>query len=453
VTIPESTVRSELPGIVWPAAPGHAGAVMLAVQFELEQTQWWPAGEIERFQLRQLGNLLRHAHATVPFWRERLDAAGYDPDARLAGEWLRSVPVLTRADVHAHGDALQSSAVPGDHGAVARGQTSGSTGRPVTYYCTELSQFFWQAHTLRDHLWHRRDLSAKLAAIRTKVERQSGTGWGPATDVAFTTGPCATLNIRTDIDEQLAWLDQQDPDYLITHPSNLRALVRRSQDKNWRPRRLREARTFAEALPEDLRALCRAAWNVKLCDLYSTEETGYIALQCPDHEHYHVQSENLIVEIINERGDPCRAGETGRVVVTPLNNFAMPLIRYEIGDYAVAGAPCPCGRGLPVITRILGRMRNMLRLPDGRRFYPSFPAEAWAGIAPVRQLQVAQRTVHDIEIRLVTERPLTAAEEAELAAVFRLALAYPFRISFQYLEEIKRGENQKFEDFISELEL
>jgi phenylacetate-CoA ligase len=145
----------------------------------------------------------------------------------------------------------------------------------------------------------------------------------------------------------------------------LRALVRRAIEKDWRPRRLREARTFAEALPEDLRALCRAAWNVKLCDVYSAEEAGYIALQCPDHEHYHVQSENLIVEVIDERGEPCRAGEMGRVVVTTLTSFAMPLIRYEIGDYAVAGAPCPCGRGLPVIERVLGGTRNLLRLPDG----------------------------------------------------------------------------------------
>lgn len=425
---------------------------MLAVQFELAQTQWWPAAELERSQLQQLGNVLRHAHATIPFWRKRLDAAGYDANVDPTKAWLQTLPLLTRSEIQAHGSALLSTNVPREHGSVAHGQTSGSTGRPITYYGTELSQFFWQAYTLRDHLWHQRDLSGTLAAIRIRMEREAGPGWGPATDMAFHTGRRATLNIRTDIDEQLAWLDQQDPDYLITHPSNLRALLRRSREKNWRPRRLREARTFAEALPEDLRALCRATWNVRLCDLYSAEETGYIALQCPEHEHYHVQAESLIVEIINERGEPCHAGETGRVVVTPLHNFAMPLIRYEIGDYAVAGAPCPCGRGLPVIGRILGRVRNMLRLPDGRRFYPSFPAEAWAGIAPIRQLQVVQRTPHDIEIRLVAERRLTPDEETELAAVFQQTLSYPFRIAFQYLDEIKRGENYKFEDFISELD-
>lgn len=450
--IPVHLLRSFVPGISWPALPDQAGALLLALQLQLEQTESWPEPQIAQGQFRQLGALLRHAHATIPCWRERLDAAGYDPGAEVPDpQWFRTLPVLTRRDVQSLADALLSTRVPPEHGRVARGQTSGSTGKPIQFHLTEVSHLFWLAYTLRDHLWHRRDLAGKLAAIRIKVEKETAPGWGPATDVAFQTGVSATLNIRTDIDEQLAWLAEQEPDYLITHPSNLRALVRRSIEKGWRPRRLREARTFAEALPQDLRALCREAWNVKLCDAYSAEETGYLALQCPDHEHYHVQAESLILEIVGNDGAPCRPGETGRVVVTTLHNFAMPLIRYEIGDYAVAGAPCPCGRGLPVIERILGRTRNMLRLADGRRYYPSFPADDWTGIAPIRQLQVAQRTLHDIELRLVAERPLTAAEETELAAAFQRTLAHPFRITLAYRDEIGRSGNYKFEDFISEL--
>jgi phenylacetate-CoA ligase len=138
-------------------------------------------------------------------------------------------------------------------------------------------------------------------------------------------------------------------------------------------------------------------------------------------------------------------------VVTTLHNFATPLIRYELGDYAVAGGPCPCGRGLPVIDRVLGRTRNLLRLPDGRRYFPSFPSDTWAHIAPIRQLQVAQRTLEDIELRVVVDRPLTAGEEARLADAFRDTLLHPFRINVAYRDEIARSGNYKFEDFISEL--
>ena len=126
-------------------------------------------------------------------------------------------------------------------------------------------------------------------------------------------------------------------------------------------------RTFGEILEPVCRATCQQVFGVKVVDMYSSQEVGYIALQCPEHEHYHVQAENLLVEVLAEDGRGCGPGEVGRVVVTTLHNFAMPLLRYDIGDYAEVGASCPCGRGLGVLTRILGRQRNLLVLPDGRR--------------------------------------------------------------------------------------
>jgi phenylacetate-CoA ligase len=443
-------VRSAVSGAVWPGLPANPGALLLALQFQLEQTQWWPAEQLAAHQWEQLRIVLRHAAETVPFYRERLGAAGIDP-AGCDDAAFRRLPLLTRSDVQSQGEALLSSRVPPEHGRVARGETSGSTGKPIRFYGTELSQLFWRAFTLRDHLWHQRDLSGTLAAIRIKVEDQRGRGWGPATDSAFETGWCATLDIRTDIDRQLSWLREQDPDYLITHPSTLRALVLRARELGFKPGRLRQVRTFAESLPADLRQLCREIWNVKLVDMYTCEEAGYIALQCPVHEQYHVQAESLIVEILDDRGNPCKEGEPGKVVITTLHNFAMPLVRYELGDYAEAGLACPCGRGLPVIKRIMGRARNVLMLPDGRRYFPSFPAEAWASIAPIRQLQVVQKSLTEIEVRLVIERVLTPDEEQRLTAAFQRTLGYPFTIRFAYVENIARSGGFKFEDFVSEL--
>src|SRR6202012_3802852 len=101
------------------------------------------------------------------------------------------------------------------------------------------------------------------------------------------------------------------------------------------------------------------------------------------HDHYHVQSEMLIAEVLRDDGTPCAPGEIGRLVLTDLCNFGMPMIRYEINDYAEVGALCDCGRGLPVLTRIMGRRRNMALDPDGRMFWPSFPTEDWYDAAPL----------------------------------------------------------------------
>ncbi|MGH8670719.1 MAG: phenylacetate--CoA ligase family protein, partial [Burkholderiales bacterium] len=214
---------------------------------------------------------------------------------------------------------------------------------------------------------------------------------------------------------------------------------------------LKQARAFGETLKPDLRELCQRAWGVPVIDTYSAEEIGYIALQCPRHEHYHVQSENVLVEILDEQGRPCTPGEIGRVVITTLHNYAMPLIRYQIMDYAQAGEPCACGRGLPVITRVLGRERNLLTLPDGTLRWPSFLSQRWSSIAPLRQIQLRQRSVENIDFYYVAQRVLSASEKSALVTVFQELLGYPFHIELHHVDEIRYSPNFKYEDFVSEL--
>ena len=429
--IPKSSVQ----GISWPALPGPGGASMLAVQYQLKESQWWPGEVLRANQHGQLRRLLAPAFSTVPFYRERFIKAGLDPAAESCAKTFYTLPLLRRSEVQAAPDALISRSVPTHHGRVIEHQTSGSTGRPIRTRGTAITQFFWNAITLRDHLWHGRDLMGKLASIRTTVKDGRSSGWGPSTNVAYETGPSVTLNIRADTATQMNWLEKEDPDYLLSHPSNILALARLSLflspspspsiDTRIRMPTLKEVRTFGETVGPDLREACMNAWGVKVVDAYSAQEIGYIALQCPASECYHIQSESVLVEILDADGRPCGPGETGRVVITTLHNFAMPLIRYEILDYAEAGGPCACGRGLPVIKKVLGRARNMVTLPDGREHWPSFPAEKWAGVAPVRQLQLVQKSRTEITARIVADRALGPEEEGRFTVALQESLPFP----------------------------
>ncbi|OGS91551.1 MAG: hypothetical protein A2Z95_08745 [Gallionellales bacterium GWA2_60_18] len=422
---------------------------MLAMQFQLQQSQWWPPEVLREHQLQQLAPLLHHAGESVPFYSQRFATAGFDPSNGFAPDAFFRLPLLTRAEIQAAGDTLVTQKPPPEHGKFLNFGSSGSTGEPIRVLGNEVTHFFSGALTLRDHLWHQRDLSGKLAAIRTKVESATQQGWGPATNAVYPTGPSVTLNIANDIDTQLAWLKEQDPDYLLSHPSNLLALARRSIETGTRIGKLREARTFGETLPPDLRDACRQAWGVPVTDNYSAEEVATIALQCPEHEHYHVQAENLLVEILDAGGRPCAPGQVGQVVITTLHNFAMPLIRYANGDYAEAGEPCPCGRGLPVLKRIMGRQRNMLVLPDGTQHWPSFPAESWTSIAPIRRIQLVQHSLQRIEARFTCDLPLTPGQQQGFIHALQETLGYPFEIELHHLQQIERSANCKYEDFIS----
>lgn len=446
-----STTPKSTAGIVWPALPGPHAAALLGMQFQLEQTEWWSAEALRAAQFKQLGLVLRHAYETIPFYRERLRAADYRPKHPLTADVFARLPRLQRSDIQSQGQALLSQKNHQSHGSVTSGITSGSTGRPITYYGTELSRFFWQALTLREHIWHDRDVGGKLAVIRMGLQAATNPTWGPPADIPFETGPSATLDIRTDVQAQVDWLLVQGAHYLLTFPTNARALAEACLARGVRFDGLREVRTLGEAVDQGLRDLCRRAWGVKLVDIYSTCEIGYIALQCPDYEHYHIQSESLLVEVLDDNDRPCEAGEMGRVVVSTLSNFVMPLIRYETLDYAEVGAPCPCGRGLPVIKRILGRQRNLVTLPDGRRYWPSTGFKEWGDRLPIRQAQIVQRSLTTVEAKLVPSRALTPAEEAEFAAILHRSLGYPFEIVFSYHPEIVRGAGGKFEDFVSEV--
>ncbi|MDD3650923.1 hypothetical protein, partial [Immundisolibacter sp.] len=333
--------RSAVSGLAWPALPDSVGASLLAMHYQLAQSEWWPAPRLQVTAFRQLAVLLRHARATVPGYAQRLAGLPLDTPEALAAHW-QQVPLLRRADVQAQGEALHSRAVPADHGRVIEYHTSGSTGRPLRGLETELSHFFFGALNLREHLWQRRDVRGTFAAIRTRVDDARLSGWGRAVEAVFETGPALTLPIHTPIDRQLDWLLANDPDYLLTHPSNLRGLLLEARARGVRPERLRGLGSFGEQLPADLRALCNEVWGLPLADVYSCEEAGYIALQCPQApEHYHVQAENLLVEVLDAHGEPCPPGASGEVVLSTLHNFAMPLIRYAIGDFAEVGPACP----------------------------------------------------------------------------------------------------------------
>jgi phenylacetate-CoA ligase len=445
--VPQSACR----GIAWPAIPAPLNRLVLSVFHQIDRSQWLDAAALDALQLAQLRVLAAYAQEAVPFYRERL--AFLKGEAKTFGmEAWRKIPLLSRVDIQNAGQELLSRKFPQRHGEVADVWTSGSTGRPVQTKGTTVTTLFLSALTLRNHLWHGRDLEGTAASIRLVEDAKLQAtaegkfeSWVPA----YGTGRALYQSIRLPVREQIAWLREVKPDYLVTYPSNLAAMLAESPKA---PPGLRQVSTMGEALDPELPAQCRDAWGVEVKDIYSAQETGMIAAQCPTGNHYHIQSEVALVEILDAAGNPCAPGQIGRVVVTDLHNFATPLIRYDIGDYAEAGEPCACGRGLPVLKRIWGRGRNMLRLPSGDVIWPLFftrDAEKEAG--GIRQMQLVQTSLTHLKLRVVSNKPVSAAAEKRIKKRINVRMGHPFEVTVERMEEIPRSANGKYEDFISEI--
>ena len=443
----------------FPIVPPLAESQMLAVLYQLEQSQWWTAEQLLEAQFQQLALLLQHADKEILFYRQRLRQAGMGDGQRLTLEAWQRLPILTRSDFQGREGVISTSNVPAPCQVSGMVATSGSTAQPIRVSTTNLTQFLWNVFTLREHQWHGLDFSRKLAAIRYVNHAEAAyphgahlPQWGPPAAPLYRTGPSSLLDSKTTTAaQQWEWLTREKPDYLVTYPSILAELIAHSIGEGQRPPGLREIRLFGETVDEGLRTLCREAWKIPLTDTYSANEAGPIAFQCPEQPCYHVQAENLFVEILNEQNQACAPGEIGRVVITTLHNFATPLIRYFIGDYAEVGAACACGRGLPVLKRILGRARNLLSLPTGEKRWPVLGWGKLSKIVPLTQYQMIQKSVHEVEARLVVRGEVTAEQEEKMKTVVQASLGYPFEVTFSYPPAIERSAAGKFEDFRSEV--
>jgi phenylacetate-CoA ligase len=457
VKAPALRLLSASPQHRFPALPDSSNAQLLSILAQLEQSQWWKPERLQEQQSLQLATLVEFVRGSLPFYRQRLSEAGIAVVKDIRPETWERIPVLTRQQLQASVQALRVRKPPPGHRQLGMAQTSGSTGTPVRVATTETTRMLWNAFVLREHYWHGRDFSATLAAIRHFSEDVDAAypdglhlpDWGAPVNLLHASGPAVALDIHTDPHQQLEWLSRQNPEYLITFPSNAAALARRSLIDGISLPNLREVRLVSEAVDDELRSSIHDVWSVQVVDTYSAQEAGTLALQCPEHAVYHVQSENVLLEVVDANGRPCKPGETGRVLITTLHNFAMPLIRYEIGDYATVGAPCGCGRGLPVLTRILGRVRNMLVLPTGETHWPNLAATFYRMTAPVIQHQLVQHDLEHLEARLVVERTLTHDEEEALRTLIVERIGHPFSVQFSYPDHIERSRSGKYEEFVS----
>lgn len=443
--------KSSITGLSWPGLPDSAGMMMLAILGQMNDAQWWPPELIRKKQLQQLAALLQYARASVPYYRDTLPER---KSGQTMEEYLLQLPILNRESAQLNFTALQSIDMPAAHGKTKQTTTSGSVGKPVKIVQSSMFAVFEACALLRQHRWHNRNFMGSLATIyhQGNLEEQAPGGpdfpnWGWPVDVVYPSGPASLFELKQPIVKQLAWLQEKNPDYILSPPSNLQALAEHCIKHGITFPRLQNVSTLMEVVTQDLRDLVQRAWKVPLIDNYSCREVGTIASQCPDNTHYHICSENVLVEVLDEQGQPCKAGESGRVVVTALRNFAMPLIRYELSDHAEVGEACRCGRGLPVLNRVMGRVRNMLKLPNGERRWARLGRPQIIKLAPVKEYQFVQTELDTIEISLVTESHFTAEHEAKLSELFSSRLPYPYRLVYKYLDEIPRGPGGKIEDF------
>ncbi len=444
--------------LTFSVVPNSGLAAIVNCYRQLEASQWWTPEAFRLWQFTQLARLVEHARRQVPFYTDALKGLRADSTGAIEEDAWQSLPILTKEQVRADPGAFRARQLgPGTK--VFSQWGTGSTGIPIEVVTTLAQWQLFHAAKLRLLQWHGCDPQGKLCEIlpfsqlRPESPVQRLPQWDGPVGALLKTGEVVRLKLFSDLPAQVAFLEAEAPECLLTFPSNLQLLLRAFRRAGKRLPSLRMVRTLSEYLDPHLRTECREVLGVPLVDTYGAKECGYLGVQCPGHDHYHVQSEGTLVEVLAPDGSPCGPGQTGRVVVTPLHALAMPLLRYELGDLAEVGEPCACGRGLPVLIRIHGRQRDMLTLPSGRKMSGSIllGQRTFASMPVVAQYQIVQKNRQALEVRIVAERPLEKAESQQIVQRLVDQIGPDFEIRVVEVDQIPRLPGGKHRDFVSEI--
>jgi phenylacetate-CoA ligase len=202
--------------------------------------------------------------------------------------------------------------------------------------------------------------------------------------------------------------------------------------------------TFGTGITDDERDDIRRILGAKVHSLYSSGEGCKMASSCETGHHYHVNPELNYLEILDDEGQPCAIGQPGRVIITPIYNTAQPLIRYDQGDIAIRGPACSCGKQLPVLQEISGRVIHLFRFPDGQTIAPSLPNKEFVVNFGVKTWQLVQTGPLEVDLRYVTTDPTFIPNKAYAVDVIRRRLRPDIKVNFVALAETPFTEAGKF---------
>jgi phenylacetate-CoA ligase len=394
----------------------------------------------------QLENLLLHAKKYSPFWQERL--AKTRLQGRPLEQLLKDIAPLTRKELQSEFDRLSAKFPKREALGVTEGNSSGSTGTPVRFErCTRLYTPLYFAVGFLCSRWHAIDQQKRLGTIGLRSNDKENAPLG----IPYRwLGPVAMGFERSTKDRPVSetydYCAKKNPVYLQCGPTILSSLARYAIENGRNELRPEKALTLGSAITDEIRDLVLKGLGTKIIDRYSSEETGYIALQCPKHNHFHIISPVTLVEIVDDSGELCPPGKPGRVLLTSMQSYAMPLIRYEIGDMAEWGEPCDCGITLPVMSKVWGRTRHLITTPDGRKTYFRIYAREFQDIPGLIEYRFVMHQSATVVAYLRVSEPSASIASAVTEKVQR-AMGYPYPVRIQFVEKIDWGGSWKQEPF------
>jgi phenylacetate-CoA ligase len=409
---------------------------------EYERSQWLDREALDALQLRKLNDLLDHCWQHVPFLQQHWRRHGVRPGPLQSLAQLATYPTLTKGDITAHYEDMIAGPWKGR---TLSKTTGGSTGVPFRFEYTMDVYARRTAVMWRGYGWGGAGLGTRTAYLWGTGLRKGG--WGGIKDRLYHGAFCrrffdAFSLTESNIDERIDEIIRYRPKAVVGYVAPVVLVARRMVQTGRVLQGVRGVLTGAEALYDTERRDIELAFGCPVFNTYGSREVMLMASEC-DRHGLHVNADHLVLETLGSGGSPVH-GTSGAVAVTDLHNFGMPLVRYLNGDRATyAQAPCACGRGLPLLASVDGRVLDLIETPDGRHVPGEFFVYLMLDWPEVKQWQVVQTAPDCVQFRLVVGTPWTAEQRDRLTAKFKAVAGADMRAEVVEVEAIAAGRSGK----------
>jgi len=411
---------------------------------ELEETQFWSRDDLSELQFRRLKDLVVHAYKNTDFYKRRFDEAAFDPERFKDFTDLRKIPTLSKEDIRENLNSLVATNYKRNDLHCA--ETGGTTGVKMKFFRDNACLSPKEAALYRFEKWTGWDFGERMGIVWTAQQDYVG-HWTLKSKIKNALSCRQVVYPAAIMDEHS--ISQYVNQLLAKRPTMIRAFVspiyevaKYILDKRIESIKLKGLITTGELLYNHQRRVISKAFNCQVLDSYRTREVGPVAQECKAHQGMHINAESVYIEIVNsdEQG-------IGQIVVTDLLNYGMPLIRYEIGDIGrLSEEICACGRGLPILEKVAGRIADNLYTPDGKVITAGSLVLYLVDEAPglLGQVQIIQDIQNHLTVKL-TNNPPPSKEilDYQRNTIGRL-FGESMKVSFKQVEEIPLERSGKY---------
>ncbi|MCL4491209.1 MAG: hypothetical protein M1510_04765 [Nitrospirae bacterium] len=413
---------------------------------ELEKSQWFNNKRLPEIQSDRLRKLILHCYENVPYYRSLFNGRGLKPDDIKSPEDLKLLPILTKDTVRENFRELV--ATNAKRFSPILGHTGGTTGTALEFYVDSCANILEFATVWRHWNWAGYSFGDRFCDLRGRIirgEKPYSFDW--RLNAMFLSSYRMT---REMVKEYAVQLRSFKPRIIRGYPSAIDIFARLLRESGIDDIRPKAVVTSSETLLAQQRKNLEEVFGCKVFDTYGLEERSAAAGQCPEG-NMHADSEYGVIRVLND-GRDIPEGEEGEFICTGLHNYAMPLINYRTNDVGIFSTDkCPCGRGLPVIKSITGRVEDMIATPDGRNVAGSGLSVAFKYSMGIRLSQIIQEDINEMTVKIVRSPSYNENDEKTLLSNLRDRVGHVIRIKIEYVDDIPLTKAGKLKFVISKV--